>query len=405
MTSPAAPNPHAIPWRLVALAGALTALAPMAIDMYLPALPTIQRAFASTPEAARATLGAFLIGLACGQFLYGPTSDRIGRRAPLLAGMVLYLASTVACVFAPSIEWMIAARFLQALGGSAGQVLARASIRDRFDHQTSARVLSALMLVMGMAPMLAPLIGGWLLFFGWRAIFIAQAVIGGAICLWALIMFDETHSPEKAAISRGEAVWRSYAAMLRQPRLIGYILAGAFNGGALFAYIAAAPSLLIEIYKIPPDRFGWVFLVNSGGMIAMSQVNTHLLRWRTPEDILSKARLVSILFAGALAAAAFTGFGGMWSVLAALFLTIATFGMVGPNTQAAGLSVDLTRTGAISSLMGASTFAVGAGVSVLTGVFHDGTPRPLAVIILVSILLSSAALYGLARPFRTAAGA
>jgi DHA1 family bicyclomycin/chloramphenicol resistance-like MFS transporter len=392
-----------IPWSLVVLAGAITALAPMSVDMYLPTLPTIRRAFAASPEAIQATLGAFLIGLAVGQFLYGPTSDRVGRRLPLLAGLTLYLAASVACAFAPSIETMIVARFVQALGGSAGQVLARASIRDRFDHQTSARVLSMLMLVMGVAPMVAPLAGGWLLVFGWRSIFIVQMVVGGAIALWALIRFDETHSPENAAIARGESVWRSYGALLTNPRLIGYILAGAFNGGALFAYIASAPNLLIEVYGISPVNFGWVFGINAAGMIAVSQVNAHLLRWRTPEDILTRARPASIVCALAMVGFAVTGFGGMWGVLISLFLTIATFGMVGPNTQAAGLNVDTSRTGAISSLMGAATFAVGATMSILSGALHDGTARPLSYVILVSILLSSAALYGLARPFRTAA--
>jgi DHA1 family bicyclomycin/chloramphenicol resistance-like MFS transporter len=395
---------HRIPWSLVALAGSLTALAPLSIDMYLPALPAIQRAFAATPEATRATLGAFLIGLACGQFLYGPLSDRIGRRGPLLVGTVLYVAATIACAMTTSIELMILARFVQALGGSAGQVLARASIRDRFDHQTSARVLSALMLVMGVAPIVAPLAGGWLVAVGWQSIFIVQAAVAVVIGVWAFFRFTETHTADRAAVSRAEAVWTTYATLLRNPRLIGYILAGAFNAGALFAYISASPSLLIETYKISPANFGWVFGINAAGMIAVSQLNAHLLRFHTPEAILVRSRLASIAFAVVLVIDALSGFGGMWGILVPLFFVIASFGLVGPNTQASGLNVDLARTGAISSLMGAATFAVGAAMSVVTGFFHDGTPRPLAAIILAAILLSSAALYGLARPYTARTG-
>ncbi|MBS0409839.1 MAG: multidrug effflux MFS transporter [Proteobacteria bacterium] len=392
---PEAPAHQRIPISLILLAGSLTAVAPLSIDMYLPSLPAL-RAYFHAP--AESTLGAFLIGLAVGQFLYGPLSDRVGRRAPLLGGLALYLVATVACIFSRSLEAMIVARFFQALGGGAGQVLARAAIRDRFDHQTSARVLSMLMLVMGLAPILAPMGGAALVGLGWQAIFIFQVVAAGLITLWAAFAFEETHPPERAALARGEPVWASFGVLMTNPQLIGYILAGAFNGAALFGYIAAASQLIIGDYHISPAVFAWVFGANALGMVGLSQLNAHWLKRHTPEHILMRARPLSIVFAVVMLATAWTGFGGIWGVLAPLFLVIASFGLIGPNTQAAAMSVDLSRTGAISSLMGASTFAVGALMTVLVGASHDGTARPLATIILVAILLSTIALYGLARP-------
>ncbi len=384
-----------IPISLILLAGSLTAVAPLSIDMYLPSLPAL-RAFFHAP--AESTLGAFLIGLAVGQFLYGPLSDRVGRRLPLLGGLALYLVATVACIFSRSLEAMIVARFFQALGGGAGQVLARAAIRDRFDHQTSARVLSMLMLVMGVAPMLAPMAGAPLVSLGWQAIFIFQVVAAGLITVWAFFAFEETHPPERAAVARGEPVWASFGVLMTNWQLVGYILAGAFNGAALFGYIAAASQLIIGDYKISPAVFALVFQANAAGMICLSQLNAHWLKRHTPEYILMRARPLSIVFAVLMMITAWTGFGGIWGVLAPLFLVIASFGLIGPNTQAAAMSVDLSRTGAISSLMGASTFAVGAAMTVLVGATHDGTAKPLATIILVAIVLSTIALYGLARP-------
>jgi DHA1 family bicyclomycin/chloramphenicol resistance-like MFS transporter len=387
------------PWGLVALLGALTAFGALSTDMYLPGLPAIGRAFHAPPGAAQASLSSFFLGLAIGQFFYGPASDRWGRRGPLLFGTALYLAASLACAAAPSLPVLVAARFVQGLGACAGQVIARAVVRDRFAHQEGARILSQLMLVMGLAPILAPLAGGALLAVSsWRAIFWVMTSFGVLVGGWIVVSLRESRSAETAAKARAEHPMATYLALLRHPALVGFILAGAFNSAALFAYIAASPGLLITTYHIAPELFGVVFGLNAVGLIGMSQVNAHLLRWRTPEYILVRSRPVSILFAVALTADAYTGFGGMWGVLAPLFGVIASFGLVGANTQAAGLNVDPLRAGSISALMGGVTFAAGALVSALTALFADGTARPMAATILGAILASSLALYALARP-------
>jgi DHA1 family bicyclomycin/chloramphenicol resistance-like MFS transporter len=387
------------PWRLVLLLGSLTALGPLAIDMYLPSLPAISRSLHAPPGQVGVTLAAFFAGLGIGQLVCGPLSDRVGRRMPLILGVALYLVGAVLCAAAPNVWFLVVARFLQALGGSAGQVVARASVRDRFGHQMAARVLSLLMLVMGLGPIIAPIFGGYLLLVGdWRMIFEFQAFVALMVLVASIFGLRESRTHELRAEARGESPIRTYRYLLSHPRVVGYALSGAFNTGAFFVWISMSSYLLIEVYGVSTSNFGWWFGANAAGFIGMSQVNAHLMRWHTPETVLARARLASIATAAVLVIDAFSGFGGMLGVIIPLYVTLASFGLVGPNTQAAAMNVDPARAGSISSITGASTFAVGSAISALAGYLHDGTARPLAALVLAMILASSAALYGLAKP-------
>jgi DHA1 family bicyclomycin/chloramphenicol resistance-like MFS transporter len=397
-TDRAVATQHA-PWLLVLLLGSLTALGPLAIDMYLPSLPAIAKGLHASPGEVGVTLAVFFAGLGIGQLVYGPLSDRMGRRGPLLFGVSVFLLGAVLCAAAPNIWLLVLARFLQALGGSAGQVVARASVRDRFGHQMAARVLSLLILVLGLAPIVAPIVGGYLLLVGdWRAIFVFQSAVAAIVLVATVFGFKESRTHAMRQSARSESPVATFRYLLGHPRVVGYTLAGAFNSGAFFSWISLSSYLLIEVYGVAPANFGWWFGANAAGFIGMSQVNAHLLRWRTPEEVLARARLASIAFALILMFDAATGLGGMLGVILPLYATLGSFGLVGPNTQAAAMNVDPGRAGAISSIVGGSTFAMGSVISTIAGYLHDGTPRPLAALILVMILASSAALYGLAKP-------
>jgi DHA1 family bicyclomycin/chloramphenicol resistance-like MFS transporter len=390
-------KPAKAPVGMIILLGALTGFAPMSIDMYLPSLPAIAHAFNAPAGAAQGTLASFLAGLAIGQIFYGPASDRWGRRGPILWGAALYVAASVACALSPSIGALTVARFVQALGGCAGTVIARAVVRDRFDHRDSARVLSLLMLVMGLAPILAPLGGGALLAFGgWRMIFWLLTAFGTAIALAAFFALPESRSAQTAAQARSEHPFRAYLELLKNRQLMGFVLAGALNSAALFSYVSASPGLLIGTYGVRPENFGWIFGANAVGLIGASQVNSRLLHHRTPEQIVALVRPISLAFALVLAIDAVTGIGGMWGVLVPLFCVVASFGFIGPNTMAGGLNVDPRRSGSISALMGASQFGVGAIASGVISAIHVRGPVPMAIVILVSIAASTAALYGMA---------
>ncbi|MES2035992.1 MAG: multidrug effflux MFS transporter [Pseudomonadota bacterium] len=394
-----AAKPPATPWGLVLLLGALTAFAPMSIDMYLPALPAIGKALGATPEATQGTLAAFLFGMAIGQFLYGPASDRFGRRGPILVGIAVYVAASIWCALTTSIEGLVLARFVQALGGCAGAVVARAVVRDQFNHTETARVLSLLTLVMGVAPIIAPMLGSWVLVVAsWRAIFWVLALFGLGCGLAVFFRLKESRSEETAAQARSENPLRAFAALLRERRLLGYALAGALNGAVLFTYISSSPELVIEIYGYSPQAFGWVFGVNAVGVIGASQVNRYLLRRATPDQVLAKASLAAMGFGVLLTTAAVTGVGGQWTVLPLLFCCLASYGLMAGNTMAGALSVDPRRAGSVSALMGGMSFAAGAVASWAGGALHDGTARPMAGVMLLCLLGSSAALWFLALP-------
>jgi len=235
----------------IILLGSLTAIGALSIDLYLPTLPAIGRDFAVTAATVQATMAAFFVGMAAGGLVYGPVSDRFGRRPALLAGILIYIAASIGCAFAPTIGWLIVGRFVQALGACAGQVIARAVVRDRYHHQDSARIFSLLTLVLGVAPMIAPTVGAWLVTFAsWRVIFAVLAAAGCIIGTAVTTRLTESRSAATAAQAAGESVVASFGALLRQRRLIGYLLAGALNGATLFTYIASAPDLLKILRRI-----------------------------------------------------------------------------------------------------------------------------------------------------------
>jgi DHA1 family bicyclomycin/chloramphenicol resistance-like MFS transporter len=314
-------------------------------------------------------------------------------------GTAIFVLASAGCALAQTGDMLIAGRFIQGLGACAGGVVSRAVVRDRFDHTETARTLSLMMLVMGLAPILAPLVGGGLLVFGgWRAIFWFMAAFGVAVSLAAWLRLTESRSAETAARARSEHPVRAYVTLLRNRRIAGYALAGALNGATLFTYIAASPELLIQIYKIPAAHFGWVFGLNAAGVIGAGQINRALLRRRTPDQVLGAASLAAVALSFLLALAAASGLGGAWTVLPLLFLVLATYGLMQGNTMAGALSVDPNRSGTISALTGAASMAVGALAAVASGVLHDGTPRPMAFVMFLALCGSAIALRMLALP-------
>jgi DHA1 family bicyclomycin/chloramphenicol resistance-like MFS transporter len=373
------------------LLGGLTAFGSVSMDMYLPALPSLVRTLNTTPAAAQETVSIFLIGLAVGQIVYGPLSDRVGRRGPILFGVGVYLVASLGCALASSIGVLIVFRLLQAVGACAGMVIARAVVRDRYEDHEVLHVFSLLTLVMGSAPIIAPLIGGWVLSVAnWRWIFGVQSLFALAITACAFFFLPESRSEATRLRACSERPLASYVALIRAPRLLGFMLNGGFAGVALFAFVTAAPELVITHYHVPAADFGWIFGVNVTGMMAAGQINARLARRVPGETLLHASNAVALGCASAMAICAVTGWGGMLGVLIPLWFVMAALGFSQPNASAAAMSVDRERAGATAALLGATLFGVGSLAGVATSLLDDGTAKPVALVIWVGLFVAVA---------------
>ena len=369
-------------YRLAVILGALTAMGPLAIDMYLPALPTIAREMASSTASVQVSLAVYFIGIACGQAFYGPMSDRWGRKRALYFGLTLFSVSSVGCAMARDVNALIALRFLQALGGCAPLVVPRAVVRDYFDQRGSVRMLSVLMLVMGLAPILAPLIGGQLLVnFGWRSVFWILAAYGAFWLVIVTLFLHESLPPARRRRQRAADVVATYLGLLRDRTYIGYVLTGALIFAGLLAYISGSPFVFIELFRVPPEQYGLFFGVNAIGIIVASQVNRWLANKYDARRIISAVLPVSVTAGAALLIDAATGFGGFLGILVPLFFYIATHGFIMPNTTALAMAPHGAVAGSASALLGTVQFVLGASAGALLGVLGNGTAVPLAAVI------------------------
>ena len=384
--------------KLTFMLGSLTALGPLSIDMYLPSFQAIARDLTASPAQVQLTLAVFFVALGIGQAFYGPLSDRFGRRRPLCFGLALYVLASAGCALARSIEALVAWRFAQALGGCAGMVIARAVVRDRFDEREAARFFSLLILVTGLAPILAPSIGGQILvFFSWRAIFWTLAGFALVGFITATFVLPESLPPERRTEGGVATALRVYSRLLRDRAFMRYALSGALVISGMFAYIFGSPFVFMQIYGVRPERFGWIFGAIALGLISASQLNRIVLARVAGARILSHALVVTAAAGVILLVMAWTGVGGLAGLLGPLFVYIASLGFVLPNVIATALGPQGRNAGTASALLGTLQFGAGATVGALLGVLGDGTAVPMAGLI-ATCGLSALLVHRLAAP-------
>ncbi|MFB6835946.1 Bcr/CflA family multidrug efflux MFS transporter [Streptomyces sp. NPDC056361] len=386
--------------------GGLTALPPLSMDMYLPALPQVTGALHAPAATVQLTLTACLAGMALGQLVVGPMSDKWGRRRPLLVGMVVYVLATAVCALAPTAELLIGFRLLQGLAGAAGIVIARAVVRDLYDGVEMARFFSTLMLISGSAPIVAPLIGGQILrITDWRGVFHVLTVIGVLLTVVVWRFLDETLPAGRRQQGGVGAALRTMRGLVADRVFAGYMLAGGFGFATLFAYISASPFVVQEIYGASPQTFSLLFGLNSVGLVALGQINGKLLVGRVSLDKVLAWGLGTIFLASLallLLTSGVFGEAGLFPIAACLFVLMSAMGVALPNTNALALMRTPHAAGSASALLGTTSFLVGAVASPLVGIAGEHTAVPMAVVQIVCAVLALACFLGLCRPWRSA---
>ncbi|WP_159994285.1 multidrug effflux MFS transporter [Roseomonas sp. 18066] len=391
---PQASNPAARPasgLRTSCILALLMGFASISTDMYLPAMPAMGAALQASPGRMALTLSGFLVGFSLGQLLWGPIGDRHGRRLPIAAGLVLFVIGSAGCALSETAWQLVGWRLVQALGACAGPVLARAMVRDLHGRERSAQILSGLMLVMAIAPLIAPILGGQVLAFGtWRSIFWILAGIG-LVALLSLLALPESLPPARRSRAPLSGALRDYLLLARDPAVMGFALVGGFFYAGAFAYIAGTPFAYIAYYQVPDRLYGLLFGASILGVMATNAVNARLV------GRFGSARLLRFGAAGlalsGLAAAlqAGTGWGGLPALVAPLFVYMSMAGFIIANSVAGALAFHPRRAGAASALVGAVHYGSGVLSTALIDRFADGTPWTMGWLMAVGGLGSLAA--------------
>ncbi|MET4225176.1 multidrug effflux MFS transporter [Oerskovia enterophila] len=381
----------------VLLLGALATLPAFTVDMYLPLLPDVATDLDASPALAQLTLAGMLVGGAVGQLVIGPLSDRYGRRAPVIIGLALHVVTSILCAVVPGIGWLITLRVLQGFFNASAQVVSIAVIRDRFTGSDAARILSRLMLVIGLAPLLAPTFGSLIASHGtWRWVFWVLAVLGVILALIVLRFMPETLETERRQTGGIGSVFRGYGTLLRDRHFLALAVLPGLGMAVLMSYVVGSPFVLQEGYGLTHGQFAALFAVNGIGLVISAQVNASLVRRVAPIRILRTALVLQSVFAVGLLVVALTGAGGLIGLLAALWLTLALQGLIPANASALALTRHGERAGTAAAVIGAFQAGVAGLVSPLVGVLGGDEVAMSAV--MLGAVVASLLVLGLATP-------
>jgi DHA1 family bicyclomycin/chloramphenicol resistance-like MFS transporter len=373
----------------VLILGSLTALGPFSIDMYLPGFPAIAKSLHTTTAQVALSLSSFFVGLAAGQLLYGPLLDRYGRKNPLYAGLVLYIAASIGCYFSTTIESLIILRFIQAIGSCAAGVASMTMVRDIFPLKDNAKVFALLILVLGASPMIAPTVGGYVTAsFNWHLIFVILAGMAVLILLAVIFWLPESYKPNPDHSLKPRPIINSFLSVLKEPQFYTYALTGAFAFMGLFVYVSASPMVFMEVFKVSAKTYGWIFAILSIGFIGSSQVNNLLLKRFKSEQIVWVALTVQVITALVFLIGSAYNLFGLIGTICMIFIMLCCVGTTNPNASALSLAPFSKNAGTASSLLGALQLGLGAVATMSVSYFNSNSALPMASIMEASALIA-----------------
>ncbi len=369
--------------------GLLSAIGPFSIDMYLPGFPAIAKDLHTTVDHVSLSLSSFFIGISAGQFLYGPLLDRFGRKRPLYIGLVVYILASAGCALSASADALIALRFLQALGSCAGMVTSRAMVRDLFAVKDNAKVFSLLMLVVGVSPVIAPTLGGYVTAtFGWKYIFIILSFMVAAILAAVYFTLPETRPPDTSLSLKPLPIVKNFLAVFKEPQFYTYAFTGAVASAGLYAYISGSPYVFMELFRVTEKQYGWIFALVAMGLIGSSQLNSVLLKNYESRQIIKIALLCQAITGALLFVGTLTNTVELFSTIFLIFIFLCCQGFIFPNSSALSLAPFSKNAGSASALLGGIQMSIGAFASALVSFLHNHTALPMTGVMACCAILA-----------------
>lgn len=375
--------------KLILILGWLTALGPFSIDMYLPGFAGIAKDLNTSVANVSMTLSSYFIGISAGQLLYGPLLDRFGRKRPLFIGLIVYILASLGCVFVTDIDTFIGLRFVQAVGSCAATVASVSMVRDLFPVKDIPKVFSMLMLVVGLSPMLAPTIGGYITAdYGWHTVFFILMCMGIVILIASQIVLPNTYLPDTSISLKPRPIITNFIKIIKEPQFYTYAFAGAIAFSGLFTYVAASPIVFMDIFKVDAKTYGWIFAFMSLSFISASQVNSLLLRKFKSEQMIFGALISQTFIVILFLILSINDLLDLYGTIIMLFLFLACLGISNPNTAGLTLAPFARNAGSASALMGAIQLGLGAFVSFAVGIFVDNSVVPMVIIMTITTILA-----------------
>lgn len=374
---------------LVLVLGSLTALGPFSIDMYLPGFTGIAEDLNTSVSNVSLTLSSYFIGISAGQLLYGPLLDKFGRKKPLYIGLLVYILASLACYFVTSIDYFIGLRFIQAVGSCAASVAAMTMVRDLFPIKEIPKVFAKLMLILGLSPMLAPTLGGYITAdFGWHMVFLVLTFMGIGILLASKFFLKSTYIPDSTISLKPKPIVANFILVLKQPQFYTYAFTGGIAFSGLFTYVASSPAIFMDIFNVDGKTYGWIFAFLSISFIGTSQLNSYLLKKYSSEQLIDKGLKVQLIISIIFALGIYFNLLNLYGVIAMLFLFLGCLGFCNPNTTALSLAPFDKNAGSASAVMGAVQMGLGSLASVAVGIFVTDSILPVTMIFIGTSLLA-----------------